>query len=211
MEYKINIHAHTFFSDGSNSPIEMAREAKRLGFTALVVTDHYYGGRHPELEITYEKLKSYNKALREARTILPVIRGLEVAFGGEEFLLFGSTAIKWLLSTHGLTTKADVLKMKRDHHCAIILCHPQDSHKDWVEVLDGYEAHNSGQDWFSKGRELGCLKGLQAWHNSDAHHKDWLKEGYNIVDTKIETEDALIKYIKSGKQPECYLETPDED
>ena len=160
-KYKINIHAHSFFSDGSNSPIEMARKAKDLGFTCLVLTDHYYGGKYPECELTFEKLKSYNKALREARKVLPVIRGLEVAYGGEEFLLFGSTAIKWLLSTHGLNTKADIVKMKEEHNCAIVLCHPQDNYHDFVEVLDGYERHNSGQDW-SKIRDLGVLEELQA-------------------------------------------------
>ncbi len=207
--YKINIHAHSFFSDGSNSPIEMARECKRLGFTALVLTDHYYGGRHPEMEITFEKLQGYNRALREARTILPTIRGLEVAFGGEEFLLFGSSAIKWLLSTHGLNTKEDVLKMKKEHNCAIVLCHPQNAHKEFIEILDGYEAHNSGQNWFKNDREKGELVNLQAWYNSDAHCVDGLKVGYNIINKKITTEDELIKYIKSGKSHDffCRSET----
>jgi 3',5'-nucleoside bisphosphate phosphatase len=42
-EYKINIHCHTIFSDGLNTPVTLAHEAKRLGFCALVITDHYYG------------------------------------------------------------------------------------------------------------------------------------------------------------------------
>ena len=203
-KYKINIHSHSVFSDGSNSPIEMARECKRLGFSAYVVTDHYYGGRHPEMEITYEKKLSYNRALKEARTILPTIRGMEVAFGGEEFLLFGSTAINWLLSTHGLNTKEDVLKMKEEHNCALVLCHPQRRHTEWIEILDGYEEHNSGQNWFKNDREKGELINLQAWHNSDAHDKCMLDWTYNILDVEITTEEQLIDYIKSGKQHDFY-------
>ena len=206
MKYKINIHAHTFFSDGRNSPIEMARECKRLGFSALVLTDHYYGGAHPEKEINNTIMHLYKKAIDEARTILPVIRGMEVAFMGEEFLLFGSTAIKWLLDTHSLKTVDDLKKMKDNHHCAIVLCHPMNRHDEFAHLLDGYERHNSGQDWFHDDRPLGTLKGLQAWHNSDAHMFEGLKNGYNIIDSKITEEKDLIKYIRSGKVNEYYAQ-----
>jgi hypothetical protein len=33
-----------------------------------------------------------------------------------------------------------------------------------------------------------------------------LGRAYNLVDSKIKNEADLIKYIKSGKQPEFYLE-----
>lgn len=198
--YKINIHAHTFFSDGRNSPLVMAKKAKELGFTALVLTDHYYGGRHPECELTFEKLKLYNKAIIEAREVLPVIRGLEVAFGGEEFLLFGGSAIKWLLATNGLNTKDDLVKMKKEHHCAMVLCHPQNSYHNFLDCLDGYERYNGGQDWF-KRREVGELSKLTGWCNSDAHSVDSLEAGYNLVNKKIVNEGDLINYIKKGEQP----------
>lgn len=207
--YRINIHAHSLFSDGTNSPIEMAREAKRLKFTALVLTDHYYGGKYPEVEITFEKLRSYNMALREAKGILPVIRGLEVAYGGEEFLLFGSSAIKWLIATGGLNTDEDIKKMREEHHCAMVLCHPMQNARLWYKYLDGYERHNHCEDYFSvrgEAQPLGMLEGKQAWHNSDAHQYEGLRVGYNLVASKITTEDDLIKYIKSDKHPECYLE-----
>ena len=40
MDYKINIHAHTIFSDGYNTPYVMALKAKELGFSALVITSY---------------------------------------------------------------------------------------------------------------------------------------------------------------------------
>ena len=205
MKYKINIHAHSIFSDGKNSPLTMAIEAKRLGFTALVLTDHFYNGKNPEVGMVESKEHTYRKALREAREVLPVIRGMEVPYNGEEVLVFGSTAIKKIIKNKRII---NLETLRKGHNCAIILCHPHVSWPTWGDMtryVDGYERHNSGQDWFKNNKSLGQLKELQAWHNSDAHSKGMLSWGYNLVNKKITTEDELIKLIKRGKDTECYL------
>ncbi len=35
-----DLHAHTYFSDGSYSPTELVQEAKRVGLSAIAITDH---------------------------------------------------------------------------------------------------------------------------------------------------------------------------
>ena len=90
MKYKINLHAHTIFSDGYNSPLRMGMTAKKLGFSALVITDHYRNNA---------PYSSYNFSLcqdacREVREIIPVILGMEIMVEGAEMLLFGGEAIK---------------------------------------------------------------------------------------------------------------------
>ena len=49
--------------------------------------------------------------------------------------------------------------------------------------------------------EYFVLEDLVGWCNSDAHMSEQLERGYNLVGSKIKTEDDLIKYIKSKKQP----------
>lgn len=204
--YKINIHAHSHFSDGSNSLIEMAEEAKRLDFCSLVVTDHYYPSNPDEwCSANKEKHKLIHITKKEIKDI-PVIIGMEVPVCNEEILVFGKEAISRI---HNYTDKLSVeyLKaLKNELNCAFILCHPMQS-INWFKlypILDGYERYNSAQDMFSHDRELSCLENLPSWSNSDAHHIKTMYMGYNIIDEKIETENDLIQYIKSGKQPQLY-------
>ena len=204
MNYKINIHTHTIFSDGRNSPYVMALKAKELGFTALVITDHFYGRDLPNF-MSLEKLKLLKKAAQETRKILPTIIGLEVPFMGQEVLVFGGAAIKKIL-TYGKPNMSSMLLLKKETGCAVVLCHPGEEFHFAVPAVDAYERVNK-TDRFTKGdyrRSLGDLKGKQAWCNSDAHRVEELDICYNIVDTKIDTESKLINYIKRGKQHRFY-------
>ncbi len=199
MTHKINIHAHSHFSDGGNSPYHMALKAKELGFTALVITDHFYGeGRYASL--TKKSMRLLKKACREAGNILPIIIGIEVPFMGQEILVFGRDAINDIL-LNGKLTMDRLLSIKKETECATILCHPGNNFDLTIPAIDGFEQYNHGRNYFKNNRDLGGLKDLPRWCNSDAHTSDALGIGYNIVDKKIETETDLIQYIKSGKQP----------
>lgn len=212
MEYKINIHAHTLFSDGMNTPISMAVKAKELGFSALVITDHYYGGDFNEYSLNLDKYRLLKKACKEAKNILPVIIGMEVAFYGEEVLCFGGGFIRSILEcgeeAQGIVnfTMEQMMEWKRLSGGAVVLCHPGNN-ENWKKILpllDGFEHYNSGQNWFSN-REFGVLSELTSWCNSDAHQIGGLDRGYNIVSNKIEKEHDLINYIKSRRQPKFHL------
>lgn len=195
--YKINIHAHTLFSDGLNTPYKMALKAKELGFSALVLTDHYYGDKTKN-SVSKISMMLLRKACVEAEDVLPVIVGLEVPLAGQEVLAFGSVAIRWILNNR-LPTLTEIERLKENLGCAVILCHPGANYEKAASVADGFERYNSGQDFFRKDRPL--IDNKVSWCNSDAHCYDNLDSGYNIVDTKIETEHELINYIQSGKQP----------
>lgn len=204
--YKINLHAHSIFSDGSNSPFKMAVEAKYLGFSALVLTDHFYGKPAPSHVNTRYRLSCLEKACKEAKTMLPIINGIELSFGREEMLVFGGALIKEIVR-HVVDNESELtlellLDWKTKHNSAFILCHPQAT-ENWRflrPLLDGFERYNSGDDMFSD-RDFDCLGDLPGWNNSDAHQIESLERAYNIVDCKIENESQLIKYIRKGKQP----------
>jgi len=202
MEYKINIHAHTIFSDVVNSPYVMAVKAKELGFSALVITDHYYG-QDAQFSLNKHNMSLLKNACKEARKILPVIIGLEVPFAGQEVLIFGGAAINSIIK-NGKPDTEEMLRLKRITGCAVILCHPGKDFEEAAKVVDGFEQYNSGFDFFKK-RGFGSLGYKQRWCNSDAHGVEALGKAYNIVDTKIENESDLIKYIKRGKQPKFFV------
>lgn len=208
--YKINIHAHTIFSDGANSPLKMAMTAKELGHTALVITDHFYD--HDGMDFcslnknTFGLLK---KACMEAKEMLPVIIGLEIPFCGQEVLVFGGAAIKSIIE-NGKPNCEELQRLKDTTDCAVVLCHPGQDFEDAAKYVDGFEEYNSGSNLFANGkgstRPFGSLEGKQRWSNSDAHHHNGLRKSYNIVTAKIENESDLIRYIKRGTQHEFYNE-----
>lgn len=207
MKYKINIHAHSIFSDGIASPYTMAIEAHRLGFTALVITDHFYGRKIPEF-MSVNNMRVLKKACREAREILPVIIGLEVPFMGQEVLIFGGAAIKSILE-NGKPSPRELQNLRKETGCAVVLCHPGQDFEVTSPYIDGFEHYNSGSNLFENRlgdvRSFGTLEGKQRWCNSDAHQVPCMDKAYNIVDSKIENESDLIKYIKKGRQPEFFL------
>ena len=207
--YKINLHAHTFFSDGSNSPYRMALIAKELGFTALVLTDHFCTDTNAWCSINFEKMKLLKRAAEEAKEIIPVIIGIELAIAGEEVLVFGSAMVNNILNAedNGNDLSVNLLRgWKSKFESAFILCHPgrEENWKKLMPILDGFEEYNGGVNCFDSNRDFGCLSGLPRWCNSDAHTDFLLEKGYNIVDSKITVESDLIRYIKRKKQPEFY-------
>ena len=203
MKYKINLHAHSTFSDGSGTPTEMAIKAKELGFSCLVLTDHFYGHGVADKwrAMSIEKMPAYKEAIKEATKILPVIRGMEVPFHDEEVLVFGETAIDAIMKV-GVLDSIEELKAK--HECAVILCHPlMESYNEGeckhLDNIDGFEMFNSGRDWFHL-REMGVLSKKIGWCNSDAHTLKMMELGHNLVNECITTEQQLIKYITSGSE-----------
>jgi len=206
--YKINIHAHSIFSDGCNTPYVMALKARELGFTALILTDHYYSIQDCHASLNSDRIGLRRLACHEAKAILPIILGFEICYAGQEILLFGGDALKYVDSKNGVLKEEDMLLMRNTMHCAMVLCHPGNNFEKAAEMCDGYEKINSAQNLFREGRDLSNLKGKPSWCNSDAHRDESLTWCWNEIDSKITNESDLIKYIKSGKQPVHHVTDP---
>lgn len=218
-KYKVNLHAHTVFSDGANSPLVMALAAKKAGLESLIITDHVYSKSVPTDwgVLTRFQYPVLRRLAREAAEILPVIVGIELAIENEEILIFGSAVIQEVLADPSKITVGVLADLKQKYDCACVLCHPgtPENWKKLLPILDGYEQYNSNQDWFNfrdgRTRDKGVLEGLPYWCNSDAHNSIDLATGsYNLVDSKITTECDLIKYLKRKKQPTPVLVNGDE-
>lgn len=224
--YKINLHAHTKYSDGSVLVKEVAESSREWGASVAIITDH----------VTHYKdwpgmdSKKYQQQKQEAELVskelnYPIIIGAEIDVEGEECLVFGDEAITELLFRRDERIKAhgkigyvyvsDFEYVRNKFNCGIILCHPRLS--DWryneevnflknggLNVIDGYEKFNSGfymfrEDTLEDGRYFPDeLKKMPAYSNSDTHCA-FFECGYNIITRNITTEAELIDFIKNDK------------
>ena len=70
--FKANLHVHSRFSDGGNSPEEIVEEAVRKGFDFLGFADHFSPGPSPWLYpgcyLTTKGIKPYVETLSKLRT-----------------------------------------------------------------------------------------------------------------------------------------------
>lgn len=217
MKYKLNLHAHSKYSDGSSTIEQLAREYRDQDFTCAVITDHHYTRfeKHKDVEELcpfHMSKESWLKAVEEAKVIseelnYPIIVGVEWGFFDcEEVLCFGFDFVNELLD--GVETIDDFIKLKEKHNGLAIIAHP--SCEKLLEIkgeraLDGMEIYNSGQPFFWVNNEIPeTMKHLLRFSNSDAHHKSSLDRGYNIVEEAIISEKELIAYCKAKKPIEHY-------
>lgn len=177
---KINLHCHSNYSDGYETVSTMAEEHKKLGYSAFVVTDHCYpflvkkdleDGR---MLTSFKKFSRQTKELEKVSKELdyPCLQGIELAFYGEEVLVFGTEVIKEIFDylenidlkeqeKYGNSKEysqklnkhlIEILK-KNKNSSATILCHPHlvQNSKSFEDALfslvDGYEFQN-GRSYF---------------------------------------------------------------
>lgn len=214
MKYKLNLHAHTKYSDGKNTIKEMAAEYKKLGFSCAVISDHYYGeyGQYDHFSMNRKKFLEAKEDAKIASDELefPVIIGMEYGFfKSEEVLCFGEEFIMKLYE--GVKYLDDFLKLRDNHPSACVLCHPGLNegpngfiHFGGHNAIDGFEHYNSGQNMFRTAwRQVPKeFEGLTAFSNSDAHAARNLNRAYNLVDKDIKTEEELIAYIRMKRPVE---------
>lgn len=219
--YKLNLHAHSEYSDGHDSIVDIAKAYNEYGFSSCIITDHVYSGDH-NISLNLEK---FQRQLEEAKRLMdnngyPIILGAEFTVAKtEECLVFGTEAILELLKIRQnqieqgylAPVSIDDLKTVRDKFdCAVILCHPNlpeyqtEQGRDFiqiggVDVIDGFEAYNSGHYFFKKREIPKEFDGLLQLCNSDAHSAKCLMRCWNLVEDDIKNEKSLISYIHDRK------------
>ncbi|MDD5575180.1 MAG: DNA polymerase/3'-5' exonuclease PolX, partial [Candidatus Omnitrophica bacterium] len=92
-----DFHAHTHYSDGRNSILEMARKAQSLGYEFLALTDHSvslrvaHGLDESRLKNKRRELDGVNKRLKGFR----VLFGTEVEIDAEGGIDYRDTVLSW--------------------------------------------------------------------------------------------------------------------
>lgn len=128
---KIDLHVHTNYSDGTDSPEELIRHAEKIGLDGLGITDHdTFGGLHKALEI---------------ETDLIIVPGIEISTTKGHIIAYGVTDGEFEM---GLTPKETVDIIHRNGGIAVA-AHPFDYIRygikdvifdlniDAVEVING--------------------------------------------------------------------------
>lgn len=214
--FKINLHAHTNYSDGKHSLEAMAGGCKALGYSACVITDHVYC---TDIKGSTLTLKSFEQQVLEARDIsrkldYPIIVGIELGLYHEEVLIFGTPAIAKIMKLRdiklretgsGRPTLDELTEIKSQSNFAMILCHPMLNfelaptgwHEKLALLLDGYEQYNNSHNRFFSREVPDFLKGKKQTSGADAHYVEYLSSGWNTADENITTEEHLIKYLQS--------------
>jgi len=205
--FKINLHAHSRYSDGSNTIRDMALESKHLGFSACVITDHVYPSRKGITHTVSLDEAKFIKALIEANAVskeldYPVILGAEFVVNYEEILVFGTGAILSLLilrDTNGTISVEDIREARASYGCATIMAHPHKPYQ-WkaVDILDGFELFNNVVFQFSRNGIPPNFKHLTPFANSDAHSDYDLSLSWNVTERAITNEKDLIAFIRGS-------------
>lgn len=225
MRYKINLHAHSSYSDGGHTLSEMFLQYKELGFKVATFTDHYYNkpGERCNISLDREKIAAQREeAKRLGRFFnMGVICGIEIGINRlEEVVVIGEKAIDAIVDLReqrydemddGTINIVDLLEIKKKHRCMINLCHPSRPYC-WVEkgghhVLDGFEYIHAGTLMFDRWRSTSDTPerkvpeeflGKTKLCNSDAHSKSCLEWCWNEVEADIRNEHDLLGYVENG-------------
>lgn len=227
---KLNLHAHSNFSDGRDTILNMAKCYQRNGYVCAVLTDHdYYFINLKTGEILWEKLDNYfleGERVQEELSY-PVILGIEVSLiNQEEGVLFGKKAIyEWFKERRDLRIRNNWsdAKFKKENH-AMILVHPMFSPEynypqNFLDLFYAVEIYTSGH-YLLKGQSknkkyfsvLNRMKNCNRIRNLDAHAINRWFEGpdniqsrpycVNYIEDKviIKSEVDLIHFLRNSKQ-----------
>lgn len=157
--YKYETHLHT-------SPVSACAKAnvsdtlvcyKNLGYDGVFITNHFLDGNiNIDKSLPYEKkiefyFSDYENALKLSKNIgIKVFLGIELSYGGTDFLIYGLNK-KWFLKNPQIMDmkKSDELPFLRKNGALVIQAHPfrQASYIDHIRLfpdcIDGVEVINA--------------------------------------------------------------------
>jgi len=186
--FKVDMHVHTSESSqcGKVNAEEMVREYKRIGYSGIVITDHFSKKAFDKIEVdSWEKkvdafLKGYRIAKKTGDKIgISVYLGMELKTTecNNEFLCFGFEE-KFLYESENLFLKpiAEIKKIADEYGFIIIQAHPcrdactaaNSESIHGTEVFNGHFNHNSRNE---RAHEINKKNGGIPTSGSDAHRK----------------------------------------
>ncbi|SIR61459.1 PHP domain-containing protein [Halanaerobium kushneri] len=214
-KYKIELHSHTAESSrcGSIEAVKAVKMYYQAGYSALVITDHYYTRLFEKIsnlnwkEQLEKYLKGYRKAKRTAQDLdFEVFLGLEIKFTEDpnEYLVYGLKE-DYLLNNpylNQLSLKEFRAKtVKDDQQILVFQAHPfrknmkpaADELLDGLEVYNGNPRHNSRN---YKALEYARKHNLKMISGSDFHENEDLAQGGISTQIKLKDISDLLEVLK---------------
>lgn len=221
--YETHLHTREASACAKLSGAEQVRLYKKLGYTGIFVTDHFFGGNTcipgnlPWKQKIELYCRGYEAALAEGKKIgLQVFFGLETNFRGTEFLLYGIDQ-KWLLKhPEMLTWKVE--DQYREITAAggmVVHAHPfreaeyLPEARQFPEAVDAVEGYNLGNRK-SRYNELAVAYALKHQKpitgGGDAHTLESNHGGICFPQPLTSVQDYIFR-IKSGVGYEVLTES----
>lgn len=213
MGWFLNCHAHTNFSDGSNTIRQMAEFCKKHGHCMFVSSDHDYN-MDP---CGYETQVGLSRLVSEDLDLFPIVNGLEISLWHEEAILIGEAACRrWLAHregrgddrVHEFKTVREILGDPATY--ALCLAHPvlrllapsklERFHNtpEFYQLFDAYEDPYCGHHWDDarKAQLRSLMPTARAVASLDAHRLSYYSAEPNVLNDPITTESELIAWLK---------------
>ena len=216
--YRYETHLHT--SPVSKCARKSVRENvefyKNAGYAGIFITNHFIDGNISiERTATYEErieyyFSDYEEGVRIGRELnFPVFCGIEMSYGGTDFLLYGLDKA-WFLSHPEINDmqQTDKLALLASEGALIVQAHPfrEASYINHIRLfprhVHGVEIHNANRTEFENEMATQYAKnyGLLPFAGSDNHAGgDQKKFGGMEADTPIADEADFVARVKSGE------------
>ena len=223
--YKYDLHVHSAPSSacGKNSASEMVKRYKKLGFSGLVLTNHFYHGSSgvdrslPWKEWVKEYSKDYYSALETAKELdFDLLFGIEHPYSfGKECLVYGLSP-EFLMENPQLKQEDIALwsKTVRENGGFIAYAHPFRNRyyipnpydMPDLSFVDGVECYNHCNTADDDERAVKTFKdsGKIIIAGGDKHAINFDKTFGIMTKERIKTIDQLIDVLKNNKF-ELYL------
>ncbi len=186
---KIDVHIHTFYSDGRGTVREVLKIAKLKGLNGLAITDH-------------NSLKGYFEAKLYDSSLL-VIPGYEVDTDAGHVLVLG---LEFLPSETERICYESLIEWVRRVNGLIILAHPaagRASINRWMHCKpDAIEVLNALYPLYGyfvrRSLNIASKLGIPMIGGSDAHYPQSVGDSYTIVKLDSLSFEDLIEAFKKG-------------
>ncbi|WP_221290751.1 CehA/McbA family metallohydrolase [Stygiolobus caldivivus] len=180
---KIDLHVHTFYSDGKYSPELMIKTALKKGLDGIAITDHDTSEAH-------KRIKGY-----------PVVPGQEVS------TQYGHVVILCNFPPDPPRDIQQLIDYSKENNCLIFPSHPFDifragiGEKVFSYKFDAIEVFNSKAPKSANEKALKASQalGLPGLANSDSHVSEALGSAYNELQITEFRVDDILEELKKGR------------
>lgn len=220
--YKYETHCHTY--EGSacaeSCAKDMVRKYKELGYTGIVVTDHFFNGNcrvnkeYPQ-DLPWEEkvdlyFKGYENAKEEGDKIgLQVFPGIEWSFHGTDIITYGLTK-EWIKDHPEIVNMEldEYAKLAHKAGAVLIHAHPfREAHYIHMfrlipQLVDAIEVYNTSHDDETINYRANFIADsykLVKTSGSDAHNIGDISEGGIAFDHKLKSLEEMMTLIKQNK------------
>ncbi|MBO4284524.1 MAG: PHP domain-containing protein [Clostridia bacterium] len=221
--YELHLHTVQGSKCGKSTGAEHVRRYADLGYTGVIVTDHFFNGNCavPEELPWDEKVRLFAKGYEDAKEEgdkldLSVWFGFEFQYGWNHYLTYGITPetliahpeimdmplkdyVRWVKSEGGYVIHAHPFRLPGSTIIEL------DQEVDAVEILNA----NRPDEESDLALSYAQLFGLPTTYGSDCHNIKQKRRGAISSDVKFENVDQMFAAIKAGETENGIVMAPE--